>query len=72
MFGVVSLGAAVGLMAGLAAGRFVETLLFDVKATDADMIAAPLLLLLGIGILATLAPAIRATRIDPAETLRSE
>lgn len=72
VLGVVLLGAAAGLFAGLAAGRFVEALLFEVKATDADMVAAPLLLLLGTGVVAALAPAIRATRIDPAATLRGE
>jgi ABC-type antimicrobial peptide transport system permease subunit len=72
VLGVVSLGAAVGLVAGLAAGRFVEALLFEVKATDSDMVATPLLLLLGTGVLAAMAPAIRATRIDPAATLRGE
>jgi putative ABC transport system permease protein len=72
MLGVVSFGALVGLIGGLVAGRFVQTLLFDVKATDVEMVAAPLLLLLGAGVLATLPSAIRATRIDPSETLRGE
>lgn len=72
MLGMVSLGAAIGLIGGQAAGRLVETLLFQVKATDTDMVAAPLLLLLGIGILAAIAPVIRASRVDPAETLRGE
>ena len=72
LLGVVVLGVAVGLIAGLGAGRFVQTLLFDVKATDAAMVAAPIFLLLGAGVLAALPPAIRATRIDPAETLRGE
>jgi ABC-type antimicrobial peptide transport system permease subunit len=70
--GVVSLGAIVGLIGGLAAGRFVQTLLFEVKATDVEMVAAPLLHLLGAGVLAALPSAIRATRIDPSETLRGE
>ena len=72
ILGAVSLGAVAGLLAGLAAGRFVQALLFEVKATDAEMVAMPLLLLLSTGVLAALPPAIRATRIDPAETLRGE
>jgi hypothetical protein len=72
MVGVVSFGAIVGLMGGLVAGRFVQTLLFEVKATDGEMVVAPLLLLLSAGILAVVPSAIRATRIDPAETLRGE
>jgi len=72
MLAVVLLGAAAGLMAGFFAGRFTETLLFEVKVTDAGMLATPVLLLLSAGLLAALPPAIRATRIDPAETLRGE
>jgi ABC-type antimicrobial peptide transport system permease subunit len=72
MLGVVSFGALVGLTGGLVAGRFVQTLLFDVKATDVEMVVAPLLLLLSAGVLAALPSAIRATRIDPSETPRCE
>jgi ABC-type antimicrobial peptide transport system permease subunit len=72
MLGVVAVGALAGLIGGLAAGRFVQTLLFEVKATDAGMVAAPLLLLLSAGVLAALPPSIRATRIDPSKTLRGE
>jgi predicted permease len=72
MLGVVSLGAVVGLIGGLAIERFVQTLLFEVKATDVDMLAAPLLLLLSVAVFAALPSAIRATRIDPSETLRGE
>ncbi|MGO9257616.1 MAG: ADOP family duplicated permease [Bryobacteraceae bacterium] len=72
VFWMVSLGAALGVAAGVASGRFVETLLYEVKATDAGAVAAPLLLLLGTALLAALPPAIRAVRIDPAKTLRSE
>lgn len=72
MLGVVSLGAIVGLIGGLAAGRFVQALLFEVRSTDVEMVAAPLLLLLSAGALAALPSAIRATRIDPSETLRGE
>ena len=60
------------LVGGLVAARFVQTLLFEVKATDGEMVVAPLLLLLSAGVLAVLPSAIRATRIDPAETLRGE
>lgn len=72
MVGAIALGAAIGLIAGLGVGRFVQTLLFDVKVTGADMLMTPMFLLLGAGILAALPPAIRAAHIDPAETLRGE
>jgi putative ABC transport system permease protein len=70
--GMVSLGAALGVAAGLASGRFVETLLYEVKATDAGSVAAPLVALMATALLAAVPPAIRAVRIDPAKTLRSE
>jgi putative ABC transport system permease protein len=72
LFLMVALGSAVGLAAGLESGRFVETLLFEVKPTDASIAAAPILALLLAAVLAALAPAISAIRIDPAQTLRSE
>jgi putative ABC transport system permease protein len=69
---MVFLGLAVGVAGGLASGRFIETLLFEVKMTDLGIVVAPLLTLLTAASLAALPPAIRAVRIDPAQTLRSE
>ena len=71
-FLMVSLGAALGLAGGLAGGRFLEALLFEVKATDLDALATPLLALGLTALMAALPPALRAARIDPAKTLRSE
>ena len=68
----VGLGALIGLAAGLGFGRLVESILFEVKATDATPIATPLLVLAFAAFLAALPPAIRAVRTDPAQTLRSE
>jgi ABC-type lipoprotein release transport system permease subunit len=56
----------------VACGRVIENLLFEVKPTDTGAVAAPLLALLGAALLASLHPAIRAVKIDPAQTLRSE
>ena len=53
-------------------GRLIERVLFEVKATDPSTIATPLLTLAVAAALAALPPAIRAARIDPAQTLRSE
>lgn len=72
MLGLVCLGSIIGLGAGLASARFIETLLYDVKATDTRLILAPILTLFVAAALAALPPAIRATRTDPALTLRSE
>lgn len=70
--GMVLIGLAVGLVAGLALGRLVESLLFEVKITDLSSIGGPIMALLAAAAIAALPPAIRAVRIDPAETLRSE
>jgi predicted permease len=72
MLTMVCLGAAAGVAGGVASARVVETLLFDVKATDLGIVAVPLLTLLTAAVLAALPPAIRAVRTDPARTLRSE
>jgi predicted permease len=69
---IVTAGLAVGLVGGIAAARIVESLLYEVKPTDADVIALPALALVAAAILAAAPPAIRAVRIDPARTLRSE
>jgi predicted permease len=72
MLSPVGIGALIGLGAGLGFGRLVESILFEVKATDAVPIAMPLLVLAVAAFLAALPPAIRAVRTDPAQTLRSE
>ena len=72
MLSPVAVGAIVGLALALAFGRLVESILFEVKATDASTIATPLLTLAVAAALAAVPPAIRAVRIDPAQTLRSE
>jgi ABC-type lipoprotein release transport system permease subunit len=72
MFTMVCLGSLIGLAGGLASARLVETLLFEVKATDVSLVMAPILTLFGAAALAALPPVIRAVRLDPARTLRSE
>jgi predicted permease len=72
VFGMVCVGSLIGLAGGLACERFVESLLFEVKATDSGIVMMPILTLGAAAVLAALRPAIRAARIDPAQTLRSE
>ena len=69
---VIGIGAAAGMAGGLAFGRTVRTLLFEMEPTDPIAVATPILLLAVAAALAAAAPAIRAMRIDPAQTLKSE
>jgi hypothetical protein len=66
----VLVGALIGSSGGLAFGRLVQALLFEVKPTDASTLIVPLLTLAAAAALATLSPVIRAVRTDPAHTLR--
>jgi len=68
----VGAGVLVGLVCGVAGGRLLERLLFEVKATDGAMMAFPVALLGMAALAAAIPPALRATRIDPARTLRNE
>jgi ABC-type antimicrobial peptide transport system permease subunit len=68
----VALGAGAGIVATLAFGRVLAGVLFGVQATDATSIATAAGLLLLAGAFATLAPALRAGRTNPATALRSE
>jgi putative ABC transport system permease protein len=65
-------GVSIGLIASLALTRWLKTLLFDVSATDPLIFGAITLLLLCVALLACWLPALRATKIDPMITLRSE
>ena len=68
----ILLGVALGLAAALALSRVVASLIFGVRATDPLTFAAVALLLLVVGIFATIIPAYRATRIEPVRVLREE
>jgi putative ABC transport system permease protein len=66
------LGAAVGYLLSLAAVRFLEHLLWGVRPTDPLAFAAAAATLLLAAAVASLAPALRILRLDPAQTLRNE
>ena len=65
-------GIAMGLAASFYLTRFLQSLLFGVKATDAVAFAAAGGALLAVALLAGYLPARRASRIDPASVLRSD
>jgi putative ABC transport system permease protein len=63
-------GIAAGVIAALAATRFLASLLYGVGANDPSTFAAVTVLVLGVAITATAVPAWRASRIDPIKLLR--
>jgi putative ABC transport system permease protein len=65
------IGIAVGAVAALAAGRLVAKLVFGVSASDPLTLASVSALLVLVALLASLIPAYRASRVDPAEVLRA-
>jgi predicted permease len=69
---VIAGGLAAGIIAGLALGRFVVTLLFEVKPSDFWSLALPLACLLIASALAAIPPVFRAARVDPVVALREE
>jgi predicted permease len=66
------LGVLVGFAFGVAAARYIQSLLYGVKATDVLMLIAPGITILLVALLAAAPAMLRATRVDPAVTLRSE
>ena len=65
VFSMVLAGAVAGLALGMASVRYIESLLYQVKATDLAMLALPSLTILAAALLAALPAVIRAVRIDP-------
>jgi len=68
----VVVGVVVGLAGAWFATRLVESMLYDVEPTDSLTFSTIPIVLLVVGVVATLIPALRATRIAPTEALREE
>ena len=68
----VVVGAAAGLVAGVALSGVVRVLLFQIEPTDLSALAAPLAALAVASLIAVLPPAIRAIRTDPTQTIKTE
>jgi ABC-type antimicrobial peptide transport system permease subunit len=66
------LGCAVGLAFAAAFARTLSSMLYGVSATDAVTLAGVVALVLGVSVVASLLPAIRAARVEPMEALREE
>jgi predicted permease len=65
-------GGAIGLAAALLATRALRQWLYGVSPNDPATLAIVAVLFLGIAIVASSAPALRATRVDPSTSLRDE
>jgi ABC-type antimicrobial peptide transport system permease subunit len=65
-------GATIGLIVAYLSGRVVSSWLYEVRASDPMILGAATFLVIGIALVATLIPAYRAARLDPARVLRPE
>jgi len=72
VFQMIALGGCAGVALGFGAARYVQSLFYQVKATEADLIALPTCAMLLTALVATLPAVLRALRTDPTEILRSE
>jgi putative ABC transport system permease protein len=66
------IGLALGLLAAWAASGIFSSVLFEVQPTDPLVYALAAGVLLAIGLVASIVPAMRATRVDPLVALRTE
>ena len=69
---LVLTGIAIGIAGALALTRFLTTLLFGVTPTDSVTFVVVGIIFFVIAMIASLIPALRATRVDPLEALRYE
>jgi predicted permease len=69
---MIAAGVALGLIAALAGGRVIEHLLLGVGAADPLALASTVAVFVTGGLAASALPAWRATRIDPAASLRQD
>jgi predicted permease len=69
---LAALGLALGVAGSLALTRVIESQLYNVRATDPLTFVTVTALLAVVGLVATMVPALRATRLDPVTALRQE
>jgi ABC-type antimicrobial peptide transport system permease subunit len=62
-------GAAIGIVVAFISGQIVSSWLYEVRASDPMILGAATALVVGIALVASLIPAYRAARLDPARVL---
>ncbi len=70
--GLAAIGLAIGIGASVAGGRIVSRFLFGIQPADPLTLALVCLIILAVALAASLGPALRAARVDPAITLHAE
>ena len=71
-FRLIAIGVAIGLLGSIAATRLLSAMLYGVSPLDRATWVATTVTLVTIGLMATLVPAVRATRADPLLAIRSD
>ncbi len=69
---MVVVGSVAGLALGLMAVRFIESILYQVKAGDWWMLALPSMTIAAVAMVAAIPAVMRAVRMSPATLLRME
>ena len=70
--GQLAIGLGIGLVLAFGVTRVIAILLYDVDPQDPAIFAGVFSLIIVVGMAAAVFPALRATRVDPVEALRSE
>jgi len=65
-------GAGIGLVLAWISGKIISNRVYEIRASDPVILVVATLLITAIAFLATTIPATRASRLNPASTLRSE
>jgi ABC-type antimicrobial peptide transport system permease subunit len=68
----VTTGVFAGLVCGLAVTRYIQSLLYEVRATDIVMLALPCLIILAVACMAAVPALLRAIHVDPSTMLRAD
>jgi ABC-type antimicrobial peptide transport system permease subunit len=65
-------GVLIGIVVALVAGRALQGILYGVSSSDIITISVVVLIVIGVAGLASIVPAVRASRFDPVQVLREE